>query len=58
MTNVAISAEIFLSEVEDGLGERHEVCREPEKRGNGGIKAISRIQVKSVDNELHDVEGG
>jgi len=58
VTNVAITAEIFLSDIEDGLGERHEVCRETEKRGDRGIKGISRKQVKSVDNKLHEVEGG
>ena len=58
MTNVAKTAEIFLSEIEDGLRERHEVGRKTEKRGDGGIKNISRKQVKNVDNEFHDVEGG
>lgn len=58
VTNVAKTAEIFLSEIEDGLGERHEVCRKAEKRGYGGIEDISRIQVQGVDKEFHDVKGG
>jgi len=45
VTNVAKTAEIFLSDIEDGLGERHEVCREAEKRGDRGIKSISKKQV-------------
>ena len=57
MTDVAIPAEIFLSEVEGGLGERHEVCGKPKKWRDGRVKDISGIQVKSVDNELHDVNG-
>jgi hypothetical protein len=58
VTDVAVTTEIFLSEIEDGLGERHEVCSKPEKRGDGRIKGIGRKQVKNVDNELYDVEGG
>ena len=58
VTDVAKTAEIFLSDIEDGLGERHEVCRKAKKRSDGGIEDICGIQVKSVDNEFHDVEGG
>lgn len=58
MADVAVTTEIFLSKIEDGLGERHEVCSKPEKRGDGRIKGIGRKQVKNVDNELYDVEGG
>jgi len=57
VANVAKPTEIFLSNVEHGLGERHEVGRKAEKWSNGGVKDISGIQEKSVDNELHDVEG-
>ena len=58
MTNVAKTAEIFLSDVEGGLGERHEVCRKTKKRSHRGIEDISGIEVKGVDNKFHDVEGG
>lgn len=57
MANVAKPAEIFLSDVKDGLGKRHEVCRETKERGGRGIKDVSRIQVKSIDDEFHDIEG-
>lgn len=58
MTNVAIAAEMFLSDVEQGLGERHELCGETEKRSNGGIKDIGGIQVKCGDKKFHNVEDG
>ena len=58
MADVAKTAEILLTDIEDSLGERHEVRRETKERGDGGIKSISRIQVKNVGNEFHDVEGG
>jgi hypothetical protein len=32
------------------------VCRETEEGGDGGIKDVSKIQVKSVNGEFHDVE--
>ena len=56
MANVAKPTEIFLTEVEGGLGERHEVCGKTKKWRDGGIEDICGIQVKNVDNELHDVE--
>ena len=56
MANVAKPTEIFLTEVEAGLGERHEVCGKTKKWRDGGIEDICGIQVKNVDNELHDVE--
>ena len=58
MTGVAKTAEILLSEIKEGLGERHEVCREAEKRSGGGIEDIRGIQINNVDNEFYDVEGG
>jgi len=58
MADVAKTAEIFLSDVEDGLGERHEVCRKAEKRSDGGIEDICETQIKDVDKEFYDVEGG
>lgn len=58
VTNVAITAEVFLSDVEQGLGERHELRGETKKRSNGGIEDIGGIQVKGVDKEFHDVEDG
>jgi hypothetical protein len=58
VTNVAETAEVFLSDVEDGLGERHEVCRKTEKRSGRGIEDIGGIQIKDVDEEFHKVEGG
>ena len=56
MADVAKPTEIFLAKVEDGLGERHEVCCKTEKWSDRGINDIGRIQVKSVDDELHEVE--
>jgi hypothetical protein len=56
VTNVAKAAKILLSEVEDGLGERHEVCRETKKWGDGGIDDTGGIQVESVDSEFHEIE--
>jgi len=58
MTDVAKTAEIFLSDVEDGLGERHEVCRKTKERSDRGIEDISGIQIKGVDDDFDDVEGG
>ena len=43
VTNVAKATEIFLSDVEDGLGERHEVCRKTKERGDWGIEDIGGI---------------
>ena len=58
MANVAKPAEILLSDIEDGLGKRHEVCRKTKERGDGRIKNISRIQVKNVDSKFHEIESG
>lgn len=58
MTDVAKAAEIFLDNIEDGLGERHEVCREAEEWGDRRVEDISGIQIEGVDNEFHEVEGG
>lgn len=57
MTDVAEPAEIFLNEIEDSLGERHEVCRKTKEWGDGGIKDISGIEVKNVDGQFHEIEG-
>lgn len=57
MANVTKPAEIFLNDVKDSLGERHEVGRETEEGGDGRIEDISGIQIKSVDGEFHDIEG-
>lgn len=58
VTDVAKPTEIFLGEVEGGLGERHKVCGKTKEWRDGRVKDICGIQIKSVNNELHDVEGG
>ena len=58
VADVAETAEIFPGEIEDGLGERHEVCRKTEKRGDRGIEDIGEIQIEGVDNEFYEVESG
>lgn len=58
VTDVTKTAEIFIGDVEHGLGERHEVCGKTKERSDRGIEDIGGIQIEGVDDEFHDVEGG